>query len=87
MEITLGPPSTIRATTGTPWPIPAHKKEAAEPRGEEGKEKEQNRSYKCKDVRKGGVRKNKWQVIHYIRQTVLFLATRYKKTFVHTTLD
>lgn len=25
MEITLGPPSTIRATTGTPWPIPAHK--------------------------------------------------------------
>ena len=24
MEITLGPPSTIRHTTGTPWPRPAH---------------------------------------------------------------
>lgn len=24
IEITLGPPSTIKATTGTPWPIPAH---------------------------------------------------------------
>lgn len=27
MEITLGPPSTMSATTGTPWPIPALKKE------------------------------------------------------------
>ena len=27
IEITLGPPSTISATTGTPWPIPELKKE------------------------------------------------------------
>lgn len=27
IEITLGPPSTISATTGQPWPIPALKKE------------------------------------------------------------
>lgn len=27
IEITFGPPSTMRATTGTPWPIPALKKE------------------------------------------------------------
>lgn len=27
IEITLGPPSTMSATTGTPWPIPALKKE------------------------------------------------------------
>lgn len=34
MEITLGPPSTMSATTGTPWPIPALKKEKKRKKGE-----------------------------------------------------
>lgn len=34
IEITLGPPSTMRATTGTPWPIPALKKEKKGKKGE-----------------------------------------------------
>lgn len=41
IEITLGPPSTIRATTGTPCPIPAIKKEKK-------KEKEKGRKKKNK---------------------------------------
>lgn len=34
IEITLGPPSTMRATNGTPWPIPALKKEKKGKKGE-----------------------------------------------------
>lgn len=34
IEITLGPPSTMSATTGTPWPIPALKKEKKGKKGE-----------------------------------------------------
>lgn len=36
MEMTLGPPSTMRATTGTPWPMPASRSK----RGREGESKE-----------------------------------------------
>lgn len=45
MEMTLGPPSTMRATTGTPWPIPA--------RDNKWEQEEQEAKSDCKEEKEG----------------------------------
>lgn len=53
-SITLGPPSTMSATTGTPWPIPALKKEKKRKKREKNtkpanqRNKKRNKKHKLK---------------------------------------
>lgn len=60
IEITLGPPSTMSATTGTPWPIPALKKEKKRKKekrtqSQQTKEtKKRNKKHKLKLLSTGG---------------------------------
>lgn len=64
MEITLGPPSTMSATTGTPWPIPALKKEKKRKKKKRGKNtkpanqrnKKRNKKQKLKLLSTGEIR-------------------------------
>lgn len=51
MEITLGPPSTMSATTGTPWPIPALKKE------KKRKKEKRTQSQQTKETKKTNKKK------------------------------
>ena len=61
IEITLGPPSTMSATTGTPWPIPALKKEKKRKKREKNtkpanqRNKKRNKKHKLKLLSMGEV--------------------------------
>lgn len=79
IEITLGPPSTMRATTGTPWPIPALKK---------GKEKEKKRKeHKASKPNKQKEKKKKHKLkLLSTGEVVRYEGIKYWVTFVDNTL-